>query len=317
MPKNNPIQKKHAKWKSFFFFLLLATFFWVLTKFSKEYAAPVTSQIEYINIPPSRFLAENNKQEVSFNLFASGFNFLNYTLKKPTLTIDVAKYFNKDLKDVFLSSSQIAKEINLQFPSVNEITAISVDSLWIQLNPVERKKVPVVVPQKINYKSGFKNTDAIKIVPDSIEISGPIDKVAAIDSVVTGVLQLNAISETIAVSLPVKALEDAEIKMDVAEVAVSLVVKEFTQQQFEFNIQVINKPATISLKLIPEKIVMRFLLPVDAYGTISKSDFEIVCDYNNRNDENNFMTPQLLKKPAIVRQIEFESKKIDYLVFKK
>lgn len=318
MPNRKKIIIKETKWKTFLFFLLLAFLFWLMTKFSKEYPAAVAANINYVNMPTNATLGENNETDIQFNLFASGFQFLTYKLKKPILVIDVAKYASKkNIKRIQLNSDQLLKEINLQFPSARSATGVSKDELEINLNPILRKKVPVNVSKELTFKNGYKLIGDIQVVPDSVEISGPNGAVKGITTLHTETIQLQNLEESTSKKIALIIPEIKDLVVNTTQVTTYVTVKEFTQKKFTYDIDVLNKPKDVAIKLIPQQITLVFDISVDDFNTIKKEDFQIACDYAKRNKEDNFMLPLLLKKPKGVQHVEFETQKIDFLIFKK
>jgi hypothetical protein len=83
----------NSKLKGIFFFLLLATVFWVLTKFSKQYTATASATIHYLNIPEATQIKDDNLKKIDFNLTTSGFEFLYYKFKKPIIDIDLKNFY--------------------------------------------------------------------------------------------------------------------------------------------------------------------------------------------------------------------------------
>jgi hypothetical protein len=61
---------------------------------------------------------------------------------------------------------------------------------------------------------------------------------------------------------------------------------------------------------------LTFSVPVEDFIGITEKDFIIVCDYSERNSEENFMIPKIVESPKQAINIEFDLKKIDYLLFK-
>ena len=82
---------KNSKVKWFLFFLFLATIFWVLTKFSREFTTTLQARINYENIPETAALSEKNINSIAFDLTANGFEILFYKFKKPTIDVEVGK----------------------------------------------------------------------------------------------------------------------------------------------------------------------------------------------------------------------------------
>ena len=91
---------------------------------------------------------------------------------------------------------------------------------------------------------------------------------------------------------------------------------EFSKKEMVLPIAVINIPEGTSIKLIPNIVSMSFNVSVDDLTEITEKDFKLVCDYAQRDIEENFMIPNLIKSPPCIINIEFDPKKIDYLIFK-
>ena len=52
------------------------------------------------------------------------------------------------------------------------------------------------------------------------------------------------------------------------------------------------------------------------FNEIFPEDFTIICDYNARDVEDNFMIPVIQQMPKDITGVEMETKKIDLLIFK-
>ena len=306
---------KNSKWKSFLFFLFLASLFWLLTKISKEFTAPVTAEITFINVPETVSIKEANAEEITFNLFTSGYEFIGYKLKQPILKVDVSKFKNDNNK-IIISSDELLKEVNEQFLSTRSANTLNLDVLTLNVDPIVRKKVPVIVNNSVTYKKGFRLIGGITVSPDSVFISGPQINVAQLDSVYTENIILELLDANISEKIHIIVPELAGMSSSNNAVTVTWVVKEIAQKEFEIPIQVINKPRGETIKIIPNTVKIRVDVTLDHFNEISAKDFEIICDYKARNTDENFMIAQLLKKSEKVEHIELATQKIDFLIFK-
>src|SRR5690554_6895114 len=135
---------KNAKAKRLLFFLFVATIFWVLTKFSREFTSTMRSAIHYENIPETAALAENNVKEITFDLTANGFEILFYKFKKPTIEVQVDKYYSKDQNGFKLGKTELLRMVASKFNRNLAIKNLSVDELDVHLDPIVLKKVKVI-----------------------------------------------------------------------------------------------------------------------------------------------------------------------------
>ena len=307
---------KNTKVNRFLLFLLLAICFWILTKFSREFTATMVAKIQYENIPETAALAENNVHEISFDLTANGFEILFYKFKKPVITIPVNKYYSKDKGSFQITRRELLQMVTSNFNRNLAIKNLSLEELMVNLDPIVLKKVKVVATTEIIFKDGFKPVDSIRAIPDSVTIAGPSGSLKDINTVSTQMISMDEveknISETVKLVAPTK--EIVSIKPD--KVKVWLTVAEFSQGQFTLPVEVINLPPNLDIKMVPTTITVSFDVSVNDFPHISKENFRLVCDYSQRNKEENFMVPFLETKPKNIYNVLFEPKKVDFFVLK-
>lgn len=307
---------KNNKLKLFLFFLLVASIFWVLTKYSREFTASMVANITYQNIPETTTLAKDTPHQLSFDLTANGFEILFYKLRKPSINIPVVDYYNKDKEGFTLSRNELLKHINKSFNRYLEVKNLSLDQLTVHLDRIVLKKVKVKAKTDIEFKTGFKALDNIVLVPDSVTISGPEGSLKNIEFVITKTLTLRNVDKNISEKIAIASPADQVVAIKPSEVTLNWTVSEFSQGQFSLPVEVINLPPGIELKLVPQTVSVSFDMALQDFASVSVENFRVVCDYSQRNKEENFMLPKLAKKPDGAVNIVLEPKKIDFFVFK-
>jgi len=307
---------KTTKVKMFFFFLLLALIFWILTKFSRDYTATAAANIVYESIPNQTLLADGNTKKVTFDITTNGFELMFYKLKAPTVPVEVSKYYKEGDKQVKVSKNELIKLISEELDKGIAVKNLSVEDLVVNLDMIFSKKIPVIATKEISFKNGFNAVDSLKIEPDSVTISGPSKILDGVKNVKTKPFVVKNLEKNLSKNVSLKKPDNKTYTISPEEVTLSLHVKEFTQKEITLPLQIINLPAHTTIKLIPEIVTVTFLVSLNNYKNITKEDFRIVCDYSERNDDQNFMISRLVKKPAGILHLEISDKKIDYLVFK-
>src|SRR5690554_3516542 len=121
MEKGNLRKYPKKKVKVFVFFLVVASVFWILTKFSREFTASVVAKVNYRNLPETVALSENNIDEISFDLTANGFEIIFYKLKKPSLEVDVSKYYDTTKNGFTISRNELVRNLSAQFNKYMDI----------------------------------------------------------------------------------------------------------------------------------------------------------------------------------------------------
>ena len=174
----------------------------------------------------------------------------------------------------------------------------------------------MIVNAKINYKQGFKKIDSLIAEPDSILVAGPKKLLDSITAIATKELTLQNVDRDISNKVALESLPFSGLNSKIKRVTIKQTVKEFAQKRLVLPIKLINVPKNITLKIIPERVEITFIVPIEKFGAITVQDFELVCDYTHRNTEENYLTPTLATFPSEAKSIEILNKKIDYLIFK-
>ncbi len=133
-------QIKKGKINGFLFFLLLSCMFWFLTKFSKEYTASVSSFLTFTDLPENTVLSANNDSSLSFDLNTTGFEFLFLKFNKPTVHIEIDKFYKEGTSKVIISEEELSRIISSQLKSNLLVKNVSKKELVVQLNEIITKK---------------------------------------------------------------------------------------------------------------------------------------------------------------------------------
>lgn len=307
---------KNAKANRFLLFLLLATIFWILTKFSREFTATMTAKINYENIPETAALSANNAKKITFDLTANGFEILFYKFKKPNVTVSVGTFYTKENGGFTISKTELLRLVSENFNRNLSIKNLSIEELKVHLDPIVLKKVKVIAKTDFTFKNGFKPIDSIKIVPDSVQISGPSGALKNIDRIQTELISLEGVEQTISESAKLISPGEAIVSIKPKKVQVELRVAEFSQGQFTFPVEVVNLPPNVEIRMVPQSVTLTFDASVKDFPSISKENFRVVCDFSKGNKGENFMIPFLEKRPKNVYNVVFEPKKIDFFILK-
>ena len=311
-------RKNHRgkKIRTFILFLLLACVIWVLTKSSNEDTATISGLLHYVDLPENTVLTGNYPESVSFDLTASGFDFLIHKLKRPIVEIEVENYYNDETSEALIENSELIRLITKELNEDIAVRNLSVSELRLQLDELISKQLPVIAIHDLKYRDGFRQVGEIEVIPDSVEVLGTAAKLEQITELNTHELVLSEVGSDLSESLRIDTTALAIHSVNPGSVTVKVDVEEFTQKQLNIDIELINAPDDSTVKLIPETMQISFDVPVKLFNEISEDEFRLVCDYSKRNEEEVFMLPELLTKPADVYNIEFGNQKIDYLLFK-
>ncbi|MBW2938389.1 hypothetical protein KXJ69_09745 [Aureisphaera sp. CAU 1614] len=308
-------KNKNPKIKSFLFFLLLATLFWFLTKFSRDSEATLTTTLDYINIPDSLVLTNDNVKEITFDVSGNGFQLLSHKLRKTSLKIDVSAYYKEEDSIIVLPLQDIQKLILKQL-NLSDIKNISETELMLHLDKNASKRIPISLQSHISFKDGYFQKGKIKIMPDSVDISGPSEEIDTITFIPTQLFKRKDVSKGLTETINLIKPQNKKVVLNPKSVSIRIEAEEFSQMTMEIPVEVINLTEGTELKLFPESIEITFDVSIKDFGNLTIDDFKIICDFSERIEEGSFMIPKLIKHPENLQHLELETKKVEFLIFK-
>ncbi len=306
----------NQKIKRFLFFLGIASLFWILTKFGREFTAPLTAQVNYKNLPQTAVLDKNNVEEVHFDLTANGFEILYYKLRQPKVDIYVNEFYVEERDSFLLNQNELKQQIENQFNKYLDIRNIFPDPLIVKLNPIIEKKVPVLAYTDIEFKEGFKGIESYQIIPDSIVITGAKEIINEIDTVYTETLSLKGVENNISEKIAVEKPNEEVVSITPSEVEIQWEVSEFAQEQFTLPVEIINLPPNLEVKIVPAHVTVSFDISISEFSQVTKENFKVICDYSKQKENQNFLLPELIRKPPGAVNISINPKKVDYFILK-
>ncbi len=309
-------ERREKKIKTFLFFLLLATVFWVLTKYSNEYTQSIISKVTYTNLPQNTVLSEDNISEISFDVVANGFEFLVFKIKKPTVNIDVSRYYSKNNKAVTISNNELKKLITTQLNKNILVRNVSVNELPVHLTAIKTKKIVITPTFTINYKAGYKNTQPPLLSPDSVMVSAPEKVLDSLHSIKTESVTFSEVTKSIDKKIKLSLPENEFLNISPTEVRLTIPVEETVQKTVELPVTLLNLPRRLTVKIIPETVSVTYTTSVSKFNKINPDEFTIVADYVKRNENETSLPVRVSKQPEQVFDVLINPQVINFLIVK-
>ena len=306
--------KKNQKLRSCLFFLILAAAIWFLTKFSKPLVAEFSLDLRYTNLPEQTLVSPQAPKNLLIKVNANGFKLLTEFFKDKTLVLDLSAGRALEEDKIRFNQDQLLAFCYRKLPFA-EVISVETKELIIPVDRMAAKTIEVVFQGELSLAQGFKIIDGPELRPKEITIYGPsqiIDTISAVNTVFTRLDNLRANTHK---SLALEALWSDQLSRSRDSISWSVEILEFTQKQIELPVELVNVPRGRRLQIFPETMVLSVEIPVNEYALYDKSNFRLICDYNERISEDSFMIPRLSKLPEGVYKPELSHKKVDYVEF--
>ena len=303
-------EKNRLRFFSFFF--ALSFLFWIITKLSNNFSSSIKFQVNFINIPDSIILDDDLNLKLKAEISASGFELLIYHLFKDEIDVSIANAdYTTDIARVDLNGQRYSLQEQLYKNA--RLSLISPPFLNFSYAKLKRMKIPVIPPDKINFKPGYARADEWLIEPDSVWVYGSSQKVNSLKGLSVEPFLEGHIDYDI--DQKVKLLKVDQIKYETESVMIKTRVKRFTEKSIEAYINIKNLPDSLSIKLFPQSLKVTFLVLIDKAGEIKGSDFNFICDFDHSQGfKKNTLSVILEREPMGVINVRWNPKKVDYLI---
>ena len=314
--KSNLSITNKRKVKVFLFILVLTSIIWLLIELSKSYTSSAIFMVEYENIPSGKLLQSKPVSELNITLKAPGFSLLKYKLKKHKISINLRNVVKRGGNYYLLPNQQISY-FNTQLAGETEIMSILNDTIFVELGNNKSKKVPVHLSSNIKFKLGYNLIKEIKIIPDSVLVTGSEKIVDSINEIATEILQLGEVYEDIdrelSLVLPTK---NNNIIVSSKEVKIVGAVDKFTEGNFTIPVVLINEPEGVKINTFPKEIEVIYQAGLSNFSKITKNSFLIVYDYEQYKNDTllKYLTPVIKQKSEYISSIKINPSQLEFLI---
>lgn len=305
------------KIRVFLFFLAISIGSLILNKLSKEYKTTIQFEVIVDNIPSNKLLLKQPEASIRIFVKASGFNIIGYKILSKKIKVNATTAILVKGTTYKIDSDRLIGEFQNQLLTDTEIIEILDKSIYIELGKIVEKKIPVHLNSSITYEKGYKNKGSIKLMPDSIIISGPENKISAINEIETKHLVLNNIYAGFDEIIDLK-ITDKFNSISISEKKINVIadVEKFTEISFLVPYKIINNKG-YNIETFPSKVKLVFQVELSEITNINEESFVVVCDFENSlQNKLTYLVPKVIEKPMSVNNYYLDPSKIDYIIRK-
>lgn len=301
------------KTRVFLLFLGLSFLFWLFSSLSEKYNYYASYDVKYTDQPQHTIFQDISKPKINVLLKATGFEILNHKLRSKKVKISLENFKNLDADRYYFVPAAHRLPIEKQLTS--NIIQIENDTLFVSLNPLRSKKVPVQLQTNITYKPGYKLIQAIQIQPDSLTLTGPKNILEEIKFVKTKTIEKDGLSEDfsfeVAIDLP---KYEQPIEYSDKKIKVSGKLAKFTQATEEVFIKNPDNDENTQIILIPKKTHITFEVAFKNYHLLDENSFEVSCILPDSLQTREMLDLEVTKKPDFIKNYSLQPAAVRYLI---
>ncbi|MFC3196957.1 CdaR family protein [Parapedobacter deserti] len=288
---------------------------WTLFAISNTYVYTVSAGVQYVNVPDNRAFHPLQSDTVNIQLEAAGWQLLVARLKPAVQSIQV-DLSGLERRHWIVFTNQLGF-INRQFPSNQRVVSVSPDTLYFDFSKQTERKVPVKALYKLDFRRQYNIIDNIRISPEYVTITGPLEDVVQIEQWETDTIRVSDVSSDIRAAAPLKQNQRANINVYPTSVNVEIPVGEVTEKILEVPIKVENAKQFNSVKLFPGKVRLTVMVSLRDFVKVTNNTFEAVVNMEDWIDNGVNSLPVIITQmPDFCRLVKVEPQNVDFFVRK-
>jgi hypothetical protein len=316
---------KNYKYKTTVFFICLSasSIIWLFSKLSDTYSSQINIPITTKNVPDGKILLRKSDSLLNLTLNDQGFKLLWIRYfkgnKKFTINLsDISLIHRENAYTARINTNDWAEQFLGQFNLAGRVTSISPDSIDFVFEERIFKKVPVEPDITINFKKQYFAYDTLKVIPDTVTISGLARNIANIDHIKTLKANYNDVSSSINTSIELKLPQNVDLEeLPSRRVVLTLHVEKFTEAQISVPITPIHQPANLRVRIFPDEVSISYIVALKDYRLITPDMFSMQVDLlniQNIKEKKLEVIPSGLPRNVKINRIH--PREVEYLILK-
>ena len=113
--------------------------------------------------------------------------------------------------------------------------------------------------------------------------------------------------------------ENKELEIIQQKVRVQALYTNLTEGRFEIPVKVLHLPKSYNITLFPNKVFVKYQLPLEDFSKVSKEDFDAYVDYNEIEsmESDRFLTVYMESFPPYLKKLIIEPKQLEFIITEK
>ena len=303
----------------FLVFLLISTAFWFLNALRDDYLTNFTYPVRFINVPQNEIIVDGMHQKVDLKVKASGFSILRQRLNSSFVPVfydisQMRRLVRNDQNMAYVLSRSQLGNVRDQLLVGMELVDINPDTLFLIMDQLMDRKVPVLLNGDIGFEKQFILADSVRFSPDSVTVTGPASIVDTISAVYSKHLVIDKLKENY--SKKVSLEKYPSVKVSHNEVIITILVEPFSEKSFSVPIMVSGLPDSLRMKTFPSSVEVTFRAGMSQFETISPDDFRALVDAGEvlKSDRPSRLRVRFDKVPGNIQSYDFSPIFVEYFL---
>ena len=262
----------------------IALVFWLLVKLSQTYSARkeilintlINDDVAFVKEPP---------QDMEATIRGTGWDLMIEFFNKPKTKLS---YDLTNEEYLSLTGIQLRNDIkNSLYSDALKVDEVNYENLNLLLEEKLTITIPVKTIDSLSFVDEYHLAEPIRVIPDSIVISGPFSMVEQYKYWPTIPIVEQKLNNEISRKVKLQKAPP-EVFLSVSEVEIRIKPEPFTEKSMYVPIEVKNAPD--SLRIFPDKVTVTCKLGLSKYDSVSYRDFVAEVDLQDISPNSSTFT---------------------------
>jgi len=302
--------------------MALAFFMWLMHKLSLDYSSNFRYEVT-VQADLESYSSEAESEELMLiRGKATGFYILK-SLAKKTLSRIVIPVSSRELRpntirdDHFAVAAQpLLERISEQLDGMVWVEAVLIDSIHVSLKKMATKKCKVVFNGSVSYQSQYTSFVPIRLIPDSVLITGMESTLTRIDSIRTVPVYVKNLDRDMQGVVDLMLGDD--LSCPVREIRYQIYVTRYSEHAIKREITVVNQPSGVHVLLLPSQVSIRFRAPYDTPADYYNDNFQPVISFSTlEKSVSGTVIPHITKQPEAISHVMMDPPIVECIIQKR
>jgi|GEM_PF-337119 hypothetical protein len=305
----------------FLFCLFISTSLWLIIRFSQPYELVISVPLKYTGMSKNLALVSYTDSVLKLKATLRGIQVVSYRYLSQPKAFDVNITTLRTRKvdalrhKAYLPVSQLLPDIVQQLGIHGQVSILEPDTLFFFLEKRMTRRLPVRADVVYQIPQGMMPADTIKVVPEWVEVTGPVSILDTLSHIYTSPANVGILSSDQTLRLELKRpVPHLPFVIKPSQVEVKLSVDKYMEA---VALVPVSLPDTSGcrLKLIPDKVKLHLVMPMRRYREFVPA--ACMVGVSCPPDEGQGITTlpvHIIKLPSYVRCLEIEPPAVEFLI---
>ena len=287
--------------------VLISAVLWFTLTMRETYSVEVEMPTEVVNLPPDQALVALPPRTVDVQVEGEGFELLRLLYDRPPIPINAAAD-EANLDNAVYTVPELSRGVS--------VTSMTPSEVALRKEPRVTRTVPVRSGVDVRVPPTHDLTDSLRIVPDSVEVSGAASIVDSLAAWPTARRLFEDVRDTLDVRVPLADTLRGLVERSREDVRLVAPVEPFTEGIRDVEVIVRSAPSggeTVTLE--QPTVRVRYRVPLSQY-TRSQETSELFATVSYdaiRADHTGRVRPELhIPSGLLLRDVEVEPSTLSY-----